>query len=70
MKAGGDPRQAPLHTWSMVDHRQFNVRIGPDYNRYKRKAASAAPIYEPFAVDVFWSVLPYYYLIQLRLLES
>ncbi len=51
-----EPRLSPSHTWCRVDHRQFNVRVGPDYNRYKKKAPSGPPIYEPFAVDVFWCV--------------
>ena len=45
---------APPHTWSHCDHNTFNVRVGPDYNRFKRKAPSPPPLYEPFAVDVFW----------------
>jgi hypothetical protein len=45
---------APAHTWCRCDHAAFNVRVGPDYNRYKRKGPSGAPIYEPFAVDIFW----------------
>lgn len=53
-RAEGDPRSAPPHTWSFADSRQFNVRVGPDYNKNKRKAASSTPFYEPFAVDVFW----------------
>ena len=32
---------------------QFNVRVGPEYNRYKRKAPSSKPLYETVAVDVF-----------------
>mmetsp|Transcript_9107 Transcript_9107/g.13579 ORF Transcript_9107/g.13579 Transcript_9107/m.13579 type:complete len:603 (+) Transcript_9107:42-1850(+) len=48
-----DPRLSPPHTWCKVDPRQFNVRVGPDYNRFKRKAPSGQAIYEPFAVDVF-----------------
>lgn len=48
-----EPRLSPPHTWCKVDPRQFNVRVGPDYNRFKRKAPSGRAIYEPFAVDVF-----------------
>lgn len=51
-----EPKVSPEHTWCKADHRQFNVRVGPDYNRHKKKAPSAAPLYEPFAVDVFWYV--------------
>lgn len=42
-----------------MDHRLFNVRVGPNYDRYKKKAPSNASIYEPFAVDVFWYVSGY-----------
>jgi hypothetical protein len=49
-----EPRLSAPHTWCRVDHRQFNVRVGPEYSRYKKKAPSGPPIYEPFAVDVFW----------------
>ena len=45
---------APPHTWCRCDHSSFNVRVGPDYARFKRKAPSQPPIYEPFAIDVFW----------------
>lgn len=55
-RADVDPRSAPPHTWSFVDSKQFNVRVGPDYNRFKRKGPSSSPFYEPFAVDVFWLV--------------
>ena len=37
-----------------VDYRMFKVRIGPDYKRNQKKAPSGAPLYEAFAVDVFW----------------
>lgn len=47
------PQVPPDHTWQPCDHRNFNVRVGPDYNRNKKKGPSDAPIYEPFAVDVF-----------------
>lgn len=48
-----EPHYSPDHTWCKCDHRQFKVRIGPDYNRFKKKAASGAPLFEPFAIDVF-----------------
>eukprot|EP01041_Mallomonas_annulata_P009257 gene9257-19216_t len=51
------PPNVPDHTWNKCDHRQFNVRVGPDYNRYKKKAASGPPIYEAVAVDVFCTKL-------------
>lgn len=63
-KAGGSfpqvdtpPLKSPDHTWCKCDHRLFNVRIGPNYSRFKKKAPSAAPIFDVFAVDVFWLVL-------------
>eukprot|EP01034_Spumella_vulgaris_P024243 gene24243-30562_t len=52
-----EPRLSTAHTWCRVDHRQFNVRVGPEYSRYKKKAPSGPPIYEPFAVDVFCTKL-------------
>lgn len=48
------PMKSPSHTWCKPDYRTFNVRIGPDYNRYKKKAPSAVPLYDTVAVDVFW----------------
>ena len=48
------PNTSQAHTWCKCDHKMFNVRIGPDYNRYKKKAPSSVPLFEPFAVDVFW----------------
>jgi hypothetical protein len=47
------PALSPDHTWCKVDHNQFQVRVGPDYNRNKLKAPSTRPLYEPFAVDFF-----------------
>ena len=49
-----EPKLSPDHTWCQADHRQFNVRVGPDYNRYKKKAPSGPALYEAFAVDMFW----------------
>ena len=43
------------HTWSKADHRNFQLRIGPNYDRNKKKAPSSAPLYEIFAVDIFSS---------------
>ena len=43
----------PPHSWGRADHSRFNVRIGPNYERNKKKAPSASPLYEIFAVDVF-----------------
>jgi hypothetical protein len=49
-----DPKmKPPQHSWSTLDYRQFQVRIGPDYSRYKKKAPTAPPLYEPIGVDVF-----------------
>ena len=44
----------PDHTWCRCDNLTFQVREGPDHNRLKKKAPSAAPLYDAFAVDVFW----------------
>lgn len=49
-----DQKLAPAHTWCKCDHKLFNVRIGPDYNRFKKKAPSGPPLFEAIAVDVFW----------------
>lgn len=51
--ADEDYRTAPLHTWTKIDSKLFQVRIGPEYNRYKKKAPSAPPLYEAVAVDIF-----------------
>ena len=48
------PPSSVQHCWSKCDASAFQVRTGPEYARYKRKAPSAPAIYEPFAVDVFW----------------
>eukprot|EP01036_Dinobryon_divergens_P033305 gene33305-43061_t len=56
-KVTTDPRVSEPHTWCQVDPRQFNVRAGPDYNKFKKKAPSGPPIYEAFAVDVFCTKL-------------
>lgn len=47
------PMQSPDHTWCRCDYRLFNVRIGPEYNRYKKKAPSSAPLFDCIAVDIF-----------------
>ena len=44
----------PEHTWCAADHKQFQLRIGPDYKKNGKKASSAVPIYEPCGVDVIW----------------
>lgn len=49
-----DHRTAPPHTWTKIDGKLFQVRIGPEYNRYKKKAPSGPPLYEAVAVDIFW----------------
>lgn len=52
-EAKTDFRTAPPHTWTKIDSSFFNVRIGPDYNRNKKKAPSGPSLYEAFAVDIF-----------------
>jgi len=47
----------PDHTWCKADHRQFNVRVGPEYSRFKKKEPSGPPLYEAVAVDVFCTKL-------------
>lgn len=49
-----DHRTAPPHTWTKIESKLFQVRIGPEYNRYKKKAPSGPPLYEAVAVDIFW----------------
>jgi len=46
-------KRSPNHTWSLIDHKLFKVRIGPNYKANKQKADSLVALYEPFAVDVF-----------------
>jgi hypothetical protein len=46
-------RNSSDHTWCKADHRMFQVRKGPEYSRFKKKAPSGPPIFEAFAVDVF-----------------
>lgn len=46
-------RKAQEHTWCKCDYRIFQVRAGPDYNRFKKKAPTLPPLYDPIAVDVF-----------------
>ena len=33
-RVDGISPDVPINTWSSCDHRKFNVRIGPDYNRF------------------------------------
>ena len=40
----------PINTWSKCDHRKFNVRSGPNYEKNKKKEPSASPLYDVFAV--------------------
>lgn len=51
LKAHG--KEPPSHTWAKTDSKLFHVRIGPDYNRFKKKAPSAPSLYEPVAFDIF-----------------
>lgn len=51
------PPNVPDHTWCKCDYRQFNVRVGPEYTRFKKKAASGPPLYEAVAVDAFCTKL-------------
>ena len=48
-----EPIKSPAHTWCKVDYHIFHVRMGPDYNRNKKKVPSGPPLYNPVAVDVF-----------------
>jgi hypothetical protein len=41
--------------WSDCDHSIFNVREGPDYKKFGRKAPSMSLLYEPFGVDALRS---------------
>ena len=43
------------NTWSEETDTVFELRVGPDYNRFKNKAPSAAPIFELLAMDLFRS---------------
>jgi hypothetical protein len=49
-----DYKTAPIHSWTKIEGKLFQVRIGPNYSTYKKKAPSVSPLYESFAVDIFW----------------
>jgi hypothetical protein len=55
-RVDGLPPNVPDHSWNVCDHSTFNVRVGPDYNRYKKKGPSEKPLYEAIGVDAFWYV--------------
>ena len=39
------------NTWSLCDPNSFNLRVGPDYNKNKRKEPSSAPLMEIVGVE-------------------
>lgn len=43
----------PDHTWCKISPQSFQLRVGPNYDRNKKKAPSSSALYEPFAVDIF-----------------
>lgn len=51
-KIEGDPKVAPLHTWSVAEYKRFQVR-GYDYLKNNKKVVSEKPLYDLYAVDVF-----------------
>jgi len=49
----GTPSNEAAHTWCRCDATTFNVRQGPNYNKFKKKTPSGDAFYEPFAMDTF-----------------
>lgn len=48
-----DSTKESFGEWTWVSADTFNVRIGPDYSYYKRKAPSEDALYETVACDVY-----------------
>jgi len=62
MEAGASMRKVPandpgreINTWSTSDASRFQTRIGPEYKRFKNKAASGHAIYDCVCMDA-WSL--------------
>ena len=47
--------EAAPHSWSETDATSFQVRVGPDYNKNKLKAASLPALFELVSVDIYSS---------------
>ena len=47
--------QSENTTFSLYNDNKFNVRVGPDYARYGRKAPSLSALYESIGVDIMRS---------------
>ena len=43
------------HAWSGEPSTVFELRVGPDYNRFKQKAPSGVPMFELIGMDMFSS---------------
>ena len=48
-----DPLAMARNTWANIDASTFSVRVGPGYSRYRKKADSAASLYDCVSVDLY-----------------
>ena len=50
-----DRPEDPNNTWSGQTSSSFELRIGPDYDRNKKKAPAGMPLFELMGMDLFSS---------------
>ncbi len=51
----------PGQAWCAWLGEFFHVRVGPDYDRHGKKAASDGSIYSPIGIDIYKSSSPIYH---------